>query len=88
MMPRLRLSAIQFVFLFCTVVTIGVLFLNDDSKGARVIKLSTIEPVAEVKEGNKWIIVTSISSPTEDVKVFVRDKKRIKWNSNFRDWHQ
>ena len=28
-----------------------------------------INPVADVKKGNKWIVVTSVNYPTEDVKV-------------------
>uniref|UniRef100_A0A1I7V432 Tubulin tyrosine ligase n=1 Tax=Caenorhabditis tropicalis TaxID=1561998 RepID=A0A1I7V432_9PELO len=36
-----------------------------------------VEAVAEVKKGNKWIVVTSISSPTEDVKRLASMKE---WN--------
>ncbi|CCD66877.2 uncharacterized protein CELE_F02C9.2 [Caenorhabditis elegans] len=38
---------------------------------------SAIQPVAEIRPGNKWIVVTSISLPTEDV-------KRL---ASFTDWN-
>ncbi|CAI2347398.1 unnamed protein product [Caenorhabditis sp. 36 PRJEB53466] len=76
---------------FCStaIVTFIILLLYSDVTKRRAIvnnrrffnpeklKSSQTEPVAAVKAGGKWIVVTSISGPTEDV-------KRL---SSFADWN-
>ncbi|CAL2037410.1 unnamed protein product [Caenorhabditis brenneri] len=67
------------LLIFVIVACIFLLYLNnvEDSLilkssvrffNSSLLKTEKIIPTARIKNGNKWIVVTSISSPTEDVK--------------------
>uniref|UniRef100_A0A1I7V434 Glyco_transf_64 domain-containing protein n=1 Tax=Caenorhabditis tropicalis TaxID=1561998 RepID=A0A1I7V434_9PELO len=65
----------------CTIGIFAIFYWSDDYHYAlpyiTMNNSGNVEAVAEVKKGNKWIVVTSISSPTEDVKRLASMKE---WN--------
>lgn len=57
------------LFISCATTFCYVALMGKADLSANVKRTELISPVVEIKNGNKWIVVTSVSAPTEDVKV-------------------
>ncbi|EGT52140.1 hypothetical protein CAEBREN_02655 [Caenorhabditis brenneri] len=64
----MRIRFVRLLSLVSTWSLLLFLYSNEHLKSVLWRKTKQVAPVAEIKEGNKWIVVTSISLPTEDVK--------------------
>ncbi|CAL2037312.1 unnamed protein product [Caenorhabditis brenneri] len=66
----MRIRLVHLLSLVCTWSLLLFLYSNEQLKSVlwKKSNVAPVAPVAEIKEGNKWIVVTSIILPTEDVK--------------------